>query len=74
MTRDELKKSPWVMVLTDGDTYSGLDGCTLVPTTPEQVEALDAGESVNDVVPRRASMQALIEWAIDQGYFDDKST
>lgn len=73
MTRDELKNSAWVMVLADGDTYSGLDGCTLVPTTPDQVEALDAGESVDEVVPQRASMQALIEWAIDQGYFDKKS-
>jgi hypothetical protein len=70
MTRDEMKRSAWVMVLNDGDTYTGLDGCWFAMTSDSEVDALNAGEDVTDLPGPHYSMQRLLEWAIAHGYFD----
>ena len=40
-------------------------------TDQDQVRALDEGSDVQDVPGRHYDMQALLEWAIDGGYFDE---
>jgi hypothetical protein len=70
MTRDEMKKEAWVVVLNDNDTYTGLTGCWIAMTDQDQVEALDEGADVEDVPGPHYDLQALLEWAIDGGYFD----
>jgi hypothetical protein len=70
MTHDEMKREAWVTVLNDDTTYTGLDGCWIAMTDQDQVKALDAGEDVEEVCHERYDMQALLEWAIDKGYFD----
>jgi hypothetical protein len=71
--RDELRKIAWVCVLSDGSTYTGLDGCWIARTTPEQVKRLDAGDPVNDLPEyQRYSLQTVLEWAIDHGGFDEE--
>jgi hypothetical protein len=71
-TRDEMKRSSWVMVLNDDDTFTGLDGCWFAATPPSIVRQLDEGQiAVREVPGRHFEMQPLLEWAIDQGYFDN---
>jgi len=71
MTNDELKKSAWVCVLNDDDTYAGLDGCWIALTDEAQVEKLDEGEHVSEVPGPHFSLQLLLEWAISNGYFEN---
>lgn len=72
MTHEEMKKAAWVSVLNDNDTYTGLDGCWIALTSPEIVTALDDDDMpVEDVPQPHYGLQALLEWAIDHGYFDD---
>jgi hypothetical protein len=69
MNRDELKTSAWIVVLSDDDTYTGLDGCWIATTTPDQVkEGNESGEIPEGL--KRIPMQDLLIWAIDNGYFD----
>jgi hypothetical protein len=69
--RDRLKREAWLMVLGGGD-YTGLDGCWFALTTQQEVQKLDNGEiSAGEVSKPHYSMQALLEWAIDHGYFDE---
>jgi hypothetical protein len=73
MTKDELKKTAWVNVLNDDDTFTGLDGCWIAPTPPEVVEGLNNGEYEVDEAPlTRYSLGDLLDWAIDHGYFNGK--
>jgi hypothetical protein len=45
-----------------------------VPTLPEVVEALNEGEyEVNEASVTRYSLRDLLDWAIDRGYFDEKT-
>ena len=71
--REALKKSSWVTVLNDGDTYTGLDGCHIALTSDEQVEGLDADKFSVDDLPawQRFSLNELLMLAIDLGIFDD---
>jgi hypothetical protein len=72
-TNEDLKTAAWVSVLNDDDTFTGLDGCWIAPTLPEVVEALNEGEyEVNEAPVTRYSLQDLLDWAIDHGYFDRK--
>jgi cell wall assembly regulator SMI1 len=61
MTREEMKKGPWVAVLNDNDTYTGLTGCWIAMTDQDQVKALDEGAGVEDVSGPHYDMQALLE-------------
>ena len=65
--REALKKSGWVTVLNDGDTYTGLDGCHIALTSDEQVEGLDADKFSVDDLPawQRFSLNELLMLAID---------
>lgn len=71
--REALKKTAWVTVLNDNDTFTGLDGCWVAPTNAKQVEALDAEEIEVDDLPeeRRFSLNDLLMRAINSGMFDD---
>jgi hypothetical protein len=73
MTKEEMKKGPWVAVLNDNDTYTGLTGCWIAMTDQDQVKALDEGAGVEDVSGPHYDMQALLELAIDRGYFGQES-
>ena len=74
ITKDELKKSAWLSVLNDDDTFTGFDGCWIAPTRPEVVEGLNNGEyNVGDAPLTRHSLRDLLEWAIDRGYFEGKA-
>ena len=70
MTDAKLKDSTWVCVLNNNETYSEPDGCWIAPTPPDVVQLLDQGDEPDEHCPDKWSLQALLEWAIDQGYFD----
>ena len=71
MTNEEMKKGAWICVLNDGETYTGLDGCWFASTPQDELELLDEGEhEAKDVPGPHYSLQALLWWAIDHGYFD----
>jgi len=40
-----------IVVLNDGETYTGLDGCCIMDITPEGIEKLDEGQDPNDLEP-----------------------
>jgi hypothetical protein len=71
--REALKRSAWVSVLNDNDTYTGLDGCWIALTSEEKVTALDDDSLSVDDLPqeRRFSLNDLLMLAIDAGIFDD---
>ena len=69
MTRYELKESSWIVVLNDGHTFAGLDGCWVGMTTPEQVQESDESGEIPDGI-KEVTIRALLEWAIDRGFFD----
>jgi hypothetical protein len=73
--RDDLRKrlhnTAWVCVLTDDQTYTGLDGCWIMPTTQEQVEQLNDDEPVAGLDSPQFTLQKLLDWAIDAGFFDN---
>jgi hypothetical protein len=73
MTKGQLRATAWLSVLNDDDTFTGLNGCWIAPTSPEVVEAMDNGEYDVDEAPiTRYSLRDLLEWAIDHGYFVGK--
>jgi|1_EtaG_2_1085319.scaffolds.fasta_scaffold22890_6 hypothetical protein len=41
----------WILVLDDGETYSGVDGASLCIISEEQHELLCEGHSVSDITP-----------------------
>jgi hypothetical protein len=69
MTRQQMLESAWICVLDDGETYTGLDGCWIAMTTDQEAKDLDDGGSADDLQDR-FSLQALLEFAVSQGYFD----
>jgi hypothetical protein len=73
MTRDDLKREAWIVVLNDNHLFTGLTGCWIALTDQDQVKALDEGAHFYDVIEddQNWDMQNLLEWAIDHGYFDD---
>jgi hypothetical protein len=73
MTREEMKKAAYIMVLGDDDTFTGLDGCWFAYTSPDQVAELDEDGDLDAIEIKPCDMQELLEWAIDHGYFDGKS-
>jgi hypothetical protein len=71
MTRDEMKLEAWVCVLNDNETFTGLDGCWIAMTPADCVADLDDGGAAEDVPQPHYSLKSLLEFAIDQGYFDE---
>jgi hypothetical protein len=40
-----------IVVLNDGDTYSGINGCKIITVTEEAINALDNGDvTIKDIV------------------------
>jgi hypothetical protein len=72
--RASFRETAWVSVLNDNETYTGLDGCWIAPTPPDVVEKLNEGDEVDDIPLSRFDLEDLIQWAIDNGYFDGRSS
>lgn len=45
------QKLTTLVVLNDGETFTGVAGCSLIVVTPEQLEQLDNGTSPKDIQP-----------------------
>ena len=72
MTHEEMKKAAWVSVLNDDRHIHRVEWMRIALTSPEIVTALDDDDMpVEDVPQPHYGLQALLEWAIDHGYFDD---
>jgi hypothetical protein len=70
--RKRLHNTAWVCVLNDDQIYTGLDGCWIMPTTKEQVKQLDEdGEPVARLDSPQFTLQKLLDWTIDAGFFDN---
>ena len=69
--RQALKRIAWVTVLNDGDTFTGLDGCYIAPTTDKEVKALDDDTIAVDDLPHQFSLHRLLGLAIEAGIFDE---
>lgn len=68
---EALKRIAWVSVLNSDDTFTGLDGCWIAPTTGEEVDALDEGKIDVGDLPHRFPLNDLLMLAIEAGIFDD---
>jgi hypothetical protein len=69
--RAQLRAADWITVLNDDETYTSLEGCWIAVTTPEVSQKLDDGDDPNDIPELvRWDLDALVQCAIDHGYFD----
>jgi hypothetical protein len=55
-------------------SWMGIDECWIAPTSDEQLGQLSDGEPVSDIDSPHFSLQDLLDWAIDAGYFDEKAS
>ncbi len=72
--RTDLKKSEWICVLNDDETYTGLNGSWIAPIPDdltEQREDIENGYAPK-VVPVYFDMRKMLEFAINHGYFDEQ--
>tara|TARA_R100001594_G_scaffold107682_1_gene142351 strand:- start:52541 stop:52717 length:177 start_codon:yes stop_codon:yes gene_type:complete len=46
-----MSKLMTILVLSDGETYTGVDGCSICFITPEQHDMLCEGSSPKDIDP-----------------------
>jgi hypothetical protein len=69
--RDQLKNGNWICVLNDGETYTGLSGSYIAILTAEQDKELNEGTEPNQLHNlQQHELNELLDWAIDNGYFD----
>jgi hypothetical protein len=66
----------WVSVLNDDETFTSLSGCWIAKITAAETVQLDEGDEPDNVVPevRRCDLAALVEWAIERGYFREPAS
>ena len=71
--RDELQQGSWIVVLNDDETYTGLHGSHIAALTAEQQKALGQGAEPNQLENlQQYDLRELLDWAINNGYFDSK--
>ena len=70
--REVLKKSLWINVFGDDETWSSCQGW-ISPATNQVVAIIEEQDNIVNYAPLfRFKLEDLIDFAIDHGYFDDK--
>jgi hypothetical protein len=71
--RKTLKQARWINALDEYSTWGGSNAGFIAPATDQIVGVLEFDGELLEIAPlNRLDLDELIDWAIDQGYFDDK--
>ena len=61
-----------IVLLNDGETYTGLRGCQLILLTQEEAEHVDDEDSLRAIIATEAErtfdLEDVVRWAFANGY------